>query len=100
MLETNTSGTAEIDGLPYVAALGGDTIKGVDDSPAYQYTYSAMANSKTAIVTQSGMDGGNGGWAVLDGSDPITPSGTTLKLAVDEDQVNDTEGKHTNEQVA
>jgi hypothetical protein len=64
------------------------------------YSYSAMANSKTAIASQAGMDGGNGGWAVLYGSDPITPTGGTLNLAIDEDQSNDTERKHTTEQVA
>lgn len=44
------------------------------------------------------MDGGNGGWAVLNGGSPVAP--TTLQLAIDEDQVNDTERAHTTEQVA
>jgi VCBS repeat-containing protein len=100
VIETSTSGTAEIEGLPYVAALGGDTIRGVGDSPAYNYSYSAMPNSKTAVVNQAAMDGGNGGWAVLYGDNPITPTGNTLKLAIDEDQANDTERRHTSEQVA
>jgi hypothetical protein len=86
--------------LPYVAAVGGDSIMGVGNSPSYNYTYPAMANSKTAVVSQAGMDGGNGGWAVVYGSDPITPTGGTLKLAIDEDQAYDAERAHTTEQVA
>jgi VCBS repeat-containing protein len=100
VIEANTSGTAEIEGLPYVANVGGDTIKGVGDAPAYSYSYAAMANSKTAIVSQAGMDGGNGGWAVLYGDNPITPTGSTLNLAIEEDQSKDTERRHTTEQVA
>ena len=100
VIETSTSGSAEIEGLRYVAALGGDTIRGVGDAPAYSYGYSAMPNSKAAVVTMAAMDGGNGGWAVLYGSDSISPTGNTLKLAIDEDQANDTERRHTSEQVA
>ncbi|MHC4400846.1 MAG: hypothetical protein ACYTG0_14310 [Planctomycetota bacterium] len=59
-----------------------------------------MPNSKAAVASQVAMDGGNGGWAVLYGSDPITPTGSTLKLAIDEDQAKDSERKHTTEQVA
>ena len=83
-----------------MAALGGDSIKGVGDSPSYSYSYNAMPNSKTAVASQAAMDGGNGGWAVLYGSNPITPTGNTLKLAIDEDQAKDSERRHTTEQVA
>ena len=44
------------------------------------------------------MDGGNGGWAILYGDNPITM--TELEIAVDEDWAIDTERKHTGEQVA
>ena len=44
------------------------------------------------------MDGGNGGWAYTFGASPATA--TTLGLAVDEDQVNDSERNHTPEQVS
>nr|AFI78505.1 serine proteinase precursor protein [uncultured bacterium ws156A7] len=100
VLETSTSGTAEIEGLRYVAALGGDSIRGVDNGTGYNYSYSAMPYSKAAVVTMAAMDGGNGGWAVLYGNDPITPTGNTLKLVIDEDRANDSERKHTTEQVA
>jgi len=100
VIETSTTGTAEIEGHPYVAALGADTIKGVGDAPAYSYGYTAMPNSKVAVVSQAAMDGGNGGWAVLYGNNPITPTGNTLNLAIEEDQAKDTERRHTSEQVA
>ena len=57
VVETNASGTAKIEGLPYVAAVGSDSVKGVGDSPGYDYTYNAMPNSKAAVVSQAGMDG-------------------------------------------
>mgnify|MGYP007114274223 CR=1 FL=1 len=63
VIETNASGTAQIEGLPYVAAVGGDTIRGMGNSPGYDYSYAAMANSKTAVGCLAGMDGGDGGCA-------------------------------------
>ena len=100
VIETSTSGTQTIEGLPYVAAVGADQIRGVGNSPAYHYSYSAMANSKAAVVSQAGMDVADGGWAVLYGDDPITPTGSTLALAIDEDQGKDSERRHGTEQVA
>ena len=41
------------------------------------------------------MDGGNGSWATLYGA----LAGTTLPLVADEDQANDSERKHTTEQI-
>jgi hypothetical protein len=44
------------------------------------------------------MDGGNGGWALLYGANPVTAS--AINVAIDEDVVGDTERSHTGEQVA
>ena len=44
------------------------------------------------------MDGGNGGWPILYGATPLTPTG--LSLAYEEDQARDAERRHTHEQVA
>ena len=44
------------------------------------------------------MDGVNGSWALLYGSNPLTING--LLLAIDEDQMTDSERKHVTEQVA
>jgi hypothetical protein len=43
------------------------------------------------------MDGGNGGWAILHGENPITDS--FVYMAIDEDQAWDTERNHITEQV-
>ena len=98
VIESTDSGM--IEGLPFVAGVGSDIVRGMTNGPSFDYTYSAMDNSKTAIATLAAMDGGDGGWAVLYGTDPITPTGSTLRLAVDEDQLGDSERGHTTEQVA
>ncbi|MCP4265962.1 MAG: DNRLRE domain-containing protein [Candidatus Brocadiaceae bacterium] len=92
------SGAGTIDNVNYVAALGTDTIKGIGDSPSYDYSISGPSSASLAIATLSAMDGGNGGWAVLYGSNPV--SSNTLRLAIDEDVAADTERNHTTEQVA
>lgn len=102
VIETSNDGV--IEGLPFRAGVGGDTVKGADDAPAYKYSYDPFTAGvpKAAVVSMAGMDGGNGGWAMLYGSNPLpeTGGGGDLYLAVDEDQSKDTERKHTTEQVA
>ena len=83
---------------PYLAGLGSDSVWGVGDSPPNNYSFGGFSTASTAIVAQSGMDGGNGGWAVLYGQNPVTPS--NLNLAIDEDQLKDSERSHTTEQVS
>jgi hypothetical protein len=100
VIEASDSGTDEIEGLPYVAGVGADTVRGPTNAPPYIYNYTAMSNAKTAVVSQAGMDGGNGGWAMLYGDTPVPAASGTLSLAVDEDQVADSERYHTTEQVA
>ncbi|MFV2068912.1 MAG: hypothetical protein ACC645_18250, partial [Pirellulales bacterium] len=98
VIEATSSGT--IEGLPFVAGVGTDIVRGFDNGPAYQYSYAPMANAKTAVVSQAGMDGGDGGWAVLYGSNPLPTSSGTLDVAIDEDQIANSERAHTTEQVA
>ncbi|MBK1827208.1 cadherin domain-containing protein [Haloferula rosea] len=93
------SGTGTIDGVAYEAALGADTVRGFGNSSS-PYTYSlsgGLGSASAAALSISGMDGGNGAWAVLSGASPITPS--TLGLHALEDQMNDSETKHTTTQV-
>jgi hypothetical protein len=92
------AGNGSIDGINYTANLGSDTIEGIGNSPAYSYTLSGITAANSAIVSQSAMDGADGGWMVLFGSNPI--SGSSLKIAVDEDQIGDAERAHTHEQAA
>jgi len=92
------SGAGTINGRSYLAQLGRDRIMGVGNSPPDTYTFSGPAAPVTAIASPSGMDGNNGGWAVLYGNQPL--SATAVNLAIDEDQLNDPERSHTTEQVA
>jgi len=91
------AGSGDIEGVKYSAALGNDSVRGVDDAPPYNYTLSALFTPEVAIASQSAMDGGNGGWAVLYGDNPVTAD--TLNLVIDEDQSGDSERAHTTEQV-
>lgn len=86
------SGTAR-----YFAALGSDTVRGIGNSPPYTYSLADLSFiPSTAILSQAAMDGGDGGWAVLYGSNPVT--GSSLNLAIEEDMAWDSERKHTSEQ--
>jgi hypothetical protein len=84
------SGTAS--GVPYTIGLGTQTIWGYTNNPRggdYTFTPAFAATPKIAVVTQAGMDGGDGSWALLRGVSPFTT--TTLNLLVDEDQMLDSE---------
>ena len=92
------SGAGSIDSVQYTAQLGPDTVRGVVDSPPYTYTTSGVQYPVSALVSQSGVDGVDGSWAMLFGSNPL--SSNSVSLAVDEDQLGDAERKHTTERVA
>jgi hypothetical protein len=92
------AGTGTASGFRYRAALGADSVRGIDNSPPYSYSFSGLTTPQVAIVSQAAMDGSEGSWAILHGTAPLAT--TSLKLAVDEDDVKDTERSHTTEQVA
>jgi hypothetical protein len=91
------AGSGYIDDIRYVAALGSDLVRGVDNTPPYDYATDVLPNPEVAIASMAAMDGANGGWAMLYGENPVTANG--LKLAIDEDQSGDIERSHTTEQV-
>ena len=93
------AGTGILAGTQYNGALGNDTVRDVTRSPPYEYALSPSFSSTPAValITQAAVDGSNGSWAYLYGSAPLTPN--RLRLAIDEDQVRDTERRHTTEQV-
>lgn len=96
VIEEGTA-TGSYGGILYWVALGGDSVKGVGNSPPY--TYGVADHYSFVVATQEAMDGGNGSWAVLYGNNPL--AGTDLHLAVDEETVaGDTTREHTKEQVA
>ncbi len=91
------AGTGQIAGWLFHAARGADIIDGVPQGgDHYSHT---VDNASVAVATQAAMDGGNGGWAVLL-TDPASSSANqTIHLAIDEDQLKDSERNHTTEQV-
>ena len=94
---------ASIEGLPIAAGVTNDFVRGtenVSSSTGYQYDYGVSFNSKAAVVSNAGMDGGDGGWAVLYGDNPVDPYSSKINIAIDEDQILNSERKHTTEQVA
>ena len=62
------------------------------------YALSGLTSVSAAVVSQAGMDGVDGSWAVLSGPNPVAPD--TLTLRADEDRMADYEQGHTTEQVA
>ena len=93
------AGSGSLGALKYLAGLGADIVSGVGNTTTgYAYSLSGFTKPSAAIVSAAAMDGGNGGWPVLFGTNPLTSS--QLTLAFDEDQSKDTERSHTTEQVA
>ncbi len=91
------AGSGEINGVGYVAGLGSDSVRGIQNNPPFFYPITGVNDPTAAVASLAGMDGPNGGWAVLYGDAPVSATG--IGLAVDEDQARDGERKHTTEQV-
>ncbi len=92
------AGTGTMNGTAYVAALGAETIRGVEDAPPYNYSLPSFLTGATAAVASSaGMDGIEGGWPILYGAAAVSP--TALGLAIEEDWYFDSERNHTTENV-
>ena len=93
-------GSVTIGGVALDAQESGDTITGVGNSPPYSAAFNGSFSSapQVVLVGQHAMDGNNGGWSVIYG----TPGASTTQVdvAIDEDQISDSERSHTNEQVA
>ncbi len=93
------AGNYFIEGIEFLAGVSADSVKGVGNGlQGFNSPISGVALPETAILSSAAMDGNDGGWPVLFGSDPV--SQTEIILAIDEDQINDTERSHTTEQVA
>jgi len=89
------SGTGTAGDVAFEATRGGDSIAGANQGPD-NYTLSS-SRFEFATATLAGLDGGQGGWAVLFGNG-IT--GSTLGLAIDEEIVAGDLGRsHTTEEV-
>lgn len=91
------AGNGTINGVAYNAGLGSDTVRGTGNtSVGYNYSLTGLSSASAAAASLAGLDGGDGGWAVLYGVTPLSAS--TITLAVDEDQLSNSERKHTTEQ--
>lgn len=92
------SGAGSAGGVNFVAGLGADIVEGPTNTIGYNYTLSGLTDASVAVLSAAAMDGGNGGWPVLFGTNPV--SATQMTLVFDEDQIADSERTHINEQVA
>lgn len=93
------AGTGTMDGVRYQAVVGKDIVRSFGDSATpYTYPLTGFSSVSTAAVSQSGIDGSEGSWAVLSGNPALTT--TALRLHVVEDAFINNLRKHTTEQVA
>ncbi|MEO1260363.1 MAG: carbohydrate-binding protein [Bacteroidota bacterium] len=91
-------GMYTINGWPIEIGIGADIVEGPDANGTGDTYDLIMTTANGAVASASGMDGGDGGWPILFGSNPI--SGNALTLAFDEDQIGDSERGHTTEEVS
>ena len=89
-------GKYNLRGIDFEARVGEDTIYGIN-TVGYDYTLD-IPQCNGAVLSATGMDGGDGQWPVLFTDTPFGDA--TITLAVDEDQITDSERYHTDEQVA
>lgn len=81
----------------FEADLGADSVGGfVSGSYQYNFLSSFTSPPEVVVVSQNGVDGGHGSWAVLTSS----ATASSFGLAVDEDQVRDNERTHGTEEVS
>jgi len=80
-------------GVSYFAMTGDKRVMGVGNNPPYNYNH-LLPEGKTAILSQTGMNGYDGSWPVLFGTNPVTS--TVVNLASEEDG---TDRRHTAESV-
>ena len=90
------SGSYEVGNSIIEANVGGASVGGIADSPPYIYSLTAAAD--TTVLSSAGMNGQNGGWPILYDSTSFPTA--QIGLAIDEDQIVDSERSHTDEDVA
>ncbi len=92
------SGAGTLDGVDFVAGVGGATVAGPDNGPPATYAINGPADATVAVVSSAGMRGLDGGWAVLAGPGAVTS--TSLRLFAEEDKWKDSERRHAAERVS
>jgi uncharacterized repeat protein (TIGR01451 family) len=90
------AGSGTVNDISFAAAVGPDTGAGVGNNPPYNYN--VTGDFDIGILTQAGEDGGQGGWAILYGADPLPNN--QIQWAIDEEVVaGDKTRTHTSENV-
>ncbi len=92
------AGKHSLDGLRFEAFVGGNTVAGVQNTLTGFIYNLGLDVAKHAVLSVSGFNGGDGGWPVLFGDEPIR--GSSMFLAFDEDQILDLERFHIAEEVS
>ena len=91
------TGSGTINNVFYELAFGSDSVLG-NNAGNNGYSYPVSRHHTMAVLTQGAEDGGNGSWAALYGSTPLTAS--AIGLVVDEEIfAGDSTRNHTNEPV-
>ncbi len=90
------AGSGTVNDITFAAAVGPDIGGGVGNNPPN--TYSVTGDFDTGVLASAGEDGGQGGWAILYGANPL-PNGQ-IAWSIDEETVaGDTSRTHTDENV-
>jgi len=86
--------TGTVDEIKWETKQTSDSVSGFGNSPPYYTSFSQgfAQPPVVAIACHQEADGGDGGWA-----DVYSVTATQFGLAIDEDQVNDSERSHTTE---
>jgi len=92
------SGNGSMGTLAYQAGVSDDVVRGVGNAPPYVVALTGLSSASNVLVSQCAMEGDGGGWALGYGSSWF--SNSNLNLAVDEDQVADSERAHTAEPIS
>ncbi|MEM1147595.1 MAG: hypothetical protein AAF582_11165 [Pseudomonadota bacterium] len=89
-------GSGTVNDVDYAFARGPNSVAGTGNTPPY--AYSVAGDFEIGIATMAAENGGNGGWAVLYGADPLPAN--QINLAIEEETVaGDTTRRHINEEV-
>ena len=89
--------TGDNSGATYQTGLTSDSIRGIGNSPPFSFGVSETFDF--AVATQEAQDGGQGGWAVFYGANPL--ANNELDLAIEEEtDAGDASRRHTTEEVA
>jgi hypothetical protein len=91
------AGTWTVNGSTLVAGRTADQVRGVDDTAPYSQAIEGLASVDGAALSLNGVDGGDGGWPLFSGPDPVTAA--ALAVSIDEDTLGDGDRTHTTEQV-